>query len=87
MSQLTQREFLFLDDALQAAQLESKCFADLAQRCQEPVLRELCTNLAQMHQRHCERMAQYMKSGQGQQPQNQQLHQWMQSQPAYMGQG
>jgi len=86
LSQLTQREYLFLDDALQAAKLESKCFAHLAQRCQEPALRDLCTNLAQMHQRHCERMAQYIRSGEGQPSQPQQHHQWIQSQPAYMGQ-
>ncbi len=80
MSQLTQREFLFLDDALHATQVGSKCFADMAQRCQEPPLRELCTNLAQMHQRHFERLARYVSTGQGESQQSQ----WMQGQPAYV---
>lgn len=81
LSQMTQREFVLLDDALHVTQVESKSFADMAQRCQDPAIRELCTNLAQMHQRHYERLARVVCTGQRQQPQQ---SQWMLSQPAYM---
>lgn len=76
LSQFTQREFLFLDDAMHAAQVHSKCFEDLAQRCQEPAARDLCVNLSQMHQRHFDRLLRHMNAGQGQQYQQTQA-QWM----------
>lgn len=66
MSKLTQREFLWLDDAVNAAQLESKCFAANAQKCQDPAVKDIFNNCAQMHQRHFERLARYLTSAQGQ---------------------
>jgi hypothetical protein len=66
LSQLAQREFLGLDDAAHAAQLQSKCFADAAQRCQDSSLKELLQSCAHMHQRHFERLAQFIVAGQGQ---------------------
>ncbi|HHT28569.1 MAG TPA: hypothetical protein GXZ82_15200 [Firmicutes bacterium] len=66
MSQLVQREFLGLDDAAHAAQLQSKCFADYARRCQDGSLKELLQSCAAMHQRHFERLAQCIAAGQGQ---------------------
>ena len=84
MTPLTQREFLYLDDAINATQMEAKFFAELAQMAQEPAVKDLCNAAAQMHQRHYDRLARYMQASQGQgQGQSHQAQQpWMQGQQA-----
>lgn len=66
MPQFTQREFLFLDDIMHATEVESKCSADMAGRCTEPAVRDLCLRLSQMHRRHFDRLLRHMNAGQGQ---------------------
>lgn len=71
MTRLTQREFLWLDDAVNAAQLESKCFADKAQKCQDPAIKDIFNSCAQIQQRHFERLTRYLMGAQGQTQQTQ----------------
>lgn len=66
MPRFTQREYLWLDDAVNSAQLQSKCFSDQAQKSQDPAIKDLMNNCAQMHQRHFERLARYVIDAQGQ---------------------
>jgi hypothetical protein len=54
--QLTQREFLFLEDILHAEQLEISKFQDFAAHCQDPQLSNLCLQIANRHKTHFNRL-------------------------------
>lgn len=65
MSQLTQREFLFLEDLLHAEQLEVTKFRDFAQHVQDPQLKQMCEQMASRHQQHFERLFQVLSQSTG----------------------
>lgn len=63
--QLTQREFLFLEDAMAAEQLGVVQFQDLAQHCTDPELRALCLQVAQQNLQHFGRLLRILNQSQG----------------------
>ena len=63
--QLTQREFLFLEDLLHAEQLEMVKFQDFAQHCQDPQLQEMCSRIANHHHQHFNKVLNILDQSQG----------------------
>ncbi len=77
MSQFTQREFLYLDDAMANAQNTAKCCQLLAEQCQQPQARQVCLNVSQMHNTHFQRLLRHLQAAQGKQGTQQQFTQQM----------
>lgn len=67
LHQLTQREFLFLEDLLHSEQLEVMKFRDFAQHVQDPQLKQMCEQMAGRHQQHFERLYQILSQSKGEQ--------------------
>lgn len=65
MSQLTQREFLFLEDLLHAEQLEVMQFQDFAQHVSDPQIKETLQRIAGQHQQHFNRLLQILNQSHG----------------------
>lgn len=65
MSQLTQREFLFLEDLLHAEQLEVIKYQDFAQHVSDPQIKESLHRIAGQHQQHFNRLLQILNQSQG----------------------
>lgn len=63
--QLTQREFLFLEDAMAAEQLGVVQFQDLAQHCTDPELRALCLEVANLNLQHFGRLLRILNQSEG----------------------
>lgn len=63
--QLTQREFLFLDDVMAVEHINATRFSDLAQHCSDPQLRQLCHETAQQSLMHFNRLNRVLSQGQG----------------------
>lgn len=63
--QLTQREFLFLEDVLAAERLGAVQFHEWAQRCSDPGLKALCQRLAQQQLNHVDRLLHLLSQGHG----------------------
>lgn len=63
--QLTQREFLFLEDTIAGEQIGIMQFQDLAQHCTDPQLREICQQIAQQNMQHFNRLVRILHQGQG----------------------
>lgn len=66
MSQLTQREFLFLDDLLHMTELSVKEAADFSQHCTDPELQRLCTSVASRTERQFRTLFSHLNQAQGQ---------------------
>lgn len=63
--QLTQREFLFLDDLLSVEQLGISQFQDFSQHCTDPQLKDLCQQIATQNLQHFNRLVRILNQGQG----------------------
>lgn len=63
--QLTQRQFLFLDDLLHAEEIQSVTFRHMADFCEDPQLKQLCNQIAQAHQQHFDRLLSLLNLAQG----------------------
>jgi len=85
LSQFTQREFLYVDDAMANAENAAKCFTMLAEHCQLPMAKQACLSAAQMHQSHYQRLARHMQNAHGQGAQEQTSANWSSYGQNYQG--
>lgn len=65
MSQLTQRQFLFLDDLIHMEEMQVIFAADLAERCQDPEIAQLCAEVARKSEQHFNTLLRQIEHAQG----------------------
>lgn len=63
--QLTQREFLFLEDVMAGEEMSVTFFQDLAQHCSDPQLKNLCQQLAEQSMQHYNKLTHIVNRSQG----------------------
>lgn len=63
MTQLTQRELLYLEDFLSSEQHNFKTMNYLASQCSDASIRQLCQSCAESHRQNYQTMMKHLQSG------------------------